>query len=338
MDFLTSEQLHQYQDIMDQINSAFAEKDRLKKQLELINNKIIIQNLTSSRAVQKVAHVNLKIFSKASDVMQLYEDEIKDTSAIKTENCKFYLAEVYLTNALLQKLCVEEWFLNICVHHKNMYISKTVKLRNTSPIIEVIPVDEDVIESILQVTLVSKDNRQGIINLDQKHIDISYHFEIYKKGRHKSSAVQNRLQINKIYNDDNELRELLNQPQEFSLHCQAKSSDFKTDFLNNCYHNIGIEQFSNFGEDPSDFCIQFICKYSKADIIVSSHEVKIKCSIADLSLLKQYFYVLLKKYRTSGLTEEEELQEIDKVIKSIMASSSADEIFTALQRLRSRYF
>ncbi|VEN47914.1 unnamed protein product [Callosobruchus maculatus] len=337
MDFLTSEQLHQYQDIIDQINSAFAEKDRLKKQQELINNKIIVQNLTSSRAVQKVAHVNLKIFSKASDVMKLYEDEIQSNSVFKSENCKYYVVEIYIMNALLQKLCVEQWFLNVCVHHKNMYISKTVKLRNSSPIIEVIPVYEEVIESILQVTLVPTDNRQSTVSLDQQRIDISYHFEMYKKGRHKSNTAQKFLQINKLYNDNNELRELLNQPQEFSLCCQAKSSNFKADFLKNCYHNIGIEQFSNFEDEPSDFSIQFVCKYSKAEAIISSHEVKIKCSIADLDLLKQYFYSLLKKYKTLGLTEEAKLQEIEK-IKSTVANSNAAEVFTSLQRLRSRLF
>nr|CAH7726707.1 unnamed protein product [Callosobruchus chinensis] len=336
MDFLTSEQLQQYQDIIDQINTAFAEKDRSKKQLELINNKIIIQNLTSSRALQKVAHVNLKIFSKASDVMMVYLDFIQNDCAFKSENCKYYVVEVFIMNALLQKLCVEDWFLNICIHHKNTNVSKTVKLQNSSPIIEVIPVDEDVIESILQVTLVPKHNRQSIVNLDQQHIDISYHFEMYKKGRHRSSTIQKCLQINKIYNDNNELRELLNQPQEFSLCCHAKSSYFKADFIRNCYHNIGIEKFSNFEDDPSDFSIQFVCKYSKVEITISSHEVKMKCSIADLDSLKRYFYALLRKYKIN-LIEKDKLEEIVKM-KSIVANSNADEIFTSLQRLRSRIF
>ncbi|CAH1980843.1 unnamed protein product [Acanthoscelides obtectus] len=336
MDFLTSEQLRQYQDIIDQINSAFAEKDRLKKELDTINNKIILQNLTTSRAVDKIAHVILRIFSKASDVLKLYEDEISSDTMFNSENCKYYIVEVYLTNAVLQKLCVEEWLLNISISYKNTFISKTVNLRSTVPIIELIPIDENIIESTLQVTLLPKDNKQSIVNLDKQHIDISYHFEMYKKNRQKTTVIQKILQIGKLYNENNELRKLLNEKQEFYLECQAKTSEFKREFLNRCYHNIGIEQFSNFEDNSNDFNIQFTCKYSKAEMIVAPHEVRVRCNIIDLSLLKIYFYSLLRKYKKACVTEDK-LQEIAKM-KSIAENSNVNEIYSSLQKFRSKLF
>nr|XP_023024667.1 uncharacterized protein LOC111512748 isoform X2 [Leptinotarsa decemlineata] len=111
MESITSEQLSQYEKIMEQISNELKKSDELRKQLEKENDRIILYNLIKQRVSQKLSSTSLKIFHNIVHLLSLYEDEIQmDIGDLLTcQNCKYYLIEVYIAKALFQKLKDERW-------------------------------------------------------------------------------------------------------------------------------------------------------------------------------------------------------------------------------------
>lgn len=262
--------------------------------------------------------MNVQIFDKLIDLLNLYEGELyNDIDYVNLHHCKFYLMEIYITKSLMQKAKGLKCMLHITVKNENLNINKTVILRNKIPIREIIPVNDTVINSVVEVTLlVSSEVKWMVIKLDTVYVDISYHFQIHKKKQKSECKVRNILQITESYNKgviDQDLQKSLTL--ERKMLCDVEKDCFISAILKNSYHQLDLELFLELkNEIDKDFLLKLSNGTEVFTLIFNKRRkyLKLEASIHNLCLLKKYFS---KEFYQSAQVNKDVTSHVLKTVK-----------------------
>ncbi|KAJ8954756.1 hypothetical protein NQ314_007026 [Rhamnusium bicolor] len=236
------------------MKTEFEQYDHLKKELDKENDNIIISQLVNSKLNQKVSHVNVKVFNDIVELFNLYHGELK--------------------SGFHKRL---KWLLSITVRTENLYVNKTVSITNKIPILEIFPIEENIINCVVEASLILPANEKWtVIKLDTIHVDISYHFQTYKETRKLESKANNVLHVTKCYNEELNIQNF-KKPLllEYKLVCHVENNHFIQSVLRNCYHQLEIELFSELGNDTdSEFILQFTSGVEKHILIYDKKRKK----------------------------------------------------------------
>ncbi|CAH1179352.1 unnamed protein product [Phaedon cochleariae] len=299
MDFILPDQLHKYEDLLEGINQEYKKCEQLKRHLNKENDKIIIHNLSVSGINQKISHVGVKVFSDIFDLLALYDDELKVDAKqfLKYESHKFYLIELYLTQALLQKVSGMNCIINICINYDEMCINRSMKITSNlpSPILEIIPVDEIVVDCSVEAILIT--DQCMIIKLDSVLVDVSFHFKAYDKKRQPNLRETSILQVAKRYNEElalKELNETLVINYEFKFIMDIRT--FIEILLKNSYHYLSSDLFTELiSSDKNDFTLTLSLGVNKCEILYNKNDkICLRTTVSDLLMLKKYFYRMIQ--------------------------------------------
>nr|XP_023024666.1 uncharacterized protein LOC111512748 isoform X1 [Leptinotarsa decemlineata] len=315
MESITSEQLSQYEKIMEQISNELKKSDELRKQLEKENDRIILYNLIKQRVSQKLSSTSLKIFHNIVHLLSLYEDEIQmDIGDLLTcQNCKYYLIEVYIAKALFQKLKDMNCIISISLKIGDKCINKSVNIPKTLPLVEIIIVDDNVVESILETCIIFPDERWMTIKLETINVDISYHFQKPNKTS-LNTKINKILQLSKRYNELLDFKCFKDEMQlEYEFRCKIDPSEFLEAILKNSYHNLSIDHFTGLNTDDSnDFLIELSHGSGRHEFRYDkNNKLQVKSNLQDLQKLKVHIYTVFHKeavmhWKLAELTELKE--------------------------------
>lgn len=268
----------------------------LKKDLNKVNDNIIIAQLANSTITQKLSHLNVQIFNNFADLLNLYGGELYSDipSMLKFGNCKFYLVEIYITKSMMEKVKELKCMLHVTVRNGNRNINKTVMLRNKIPIREIIPVESNIINSTVEASLlVPSEVNLMVIRLDTVNIDISYHFQVYREKQKSECKIRNILQITESYNKgviNQDLQKL--ETLERKLFCDVEKDYFISTLLKNCYHQLDLELFLELKNDADkDFILKLSNGREAFNLIFNRREkyLKLEADMHSLCLLRKYF-------------------------------------------------
>lgn len=311
MEFISSSQLAKYDAILNEITSNIEESYKLKGKVDRETDKIIAAKLSLiQRNLPSISHVIVKIFDNIDDIFNLYDniDRQLYTNKFIKENCKFYLIEIYIKNLILDKLVQqqEQWMLNICIRSKNLSVSKTVSLRDSSPITKIIPVEETVIDCVVESYLWLPP--EIMLDLFVVPIDVSYHFKNYQNTTNindNNSLLSRLLKFSKLY-ENHSIEEIRSPNTEYQLYCNfPKKSDLLFAILKNCYHNFDSTSLSSSQNTTSSLQIQFaLGRYRNNSIHFNEHTKVLKIesdNLHGLLLLKKYF---IKNLSTKPISSE----------------------------------
>lgn len=309
MDFISENQLQKYEAIISTIEEYFEENKRLKNILEIENNKIFLQKLSRNNIISKLSHINVKIFRNVMDIYFLYEKEsLTPYEHLKMyANVKFYLIEVYLTKLLLQKLRNLQWSLQVTISHDNTCTSKVINAMHKGDIIDIVPIDESVINSVLHVDLIVQlGDQMTVINLDKTKIDISYHFSSSSYKKNELSRTQKLLNITKLYNPNSIIDKCALPILDYEMILDIDVQEFMSVFIKNCYHSVNLDAFEEMVNASSNN-VEFTLVYGqqqKYSINFNKNKVIISAHYMDLYLLKKYFYKIFHSHKKQANYEE----------------------------------
>lgn len=297
MDFLSPRQHRSLENTVSQIQSEHEKSQNLKRKIEDINNKLIISNLSKLKLIQKIGHINVKIFSDIVELFNLYRDEIKEDISrfLKYENCKFYMVEIFITNALQIKLKDMNWSLWLSIKSKTKRICKTIEIKqHTIPIIEILPIDLKTIECEVSASIIlQSENSLTYLPLDKVSVDIAYHFEMSKKNKILSTE-RKVLEITKCHNPSLNILEIRKPPLiEYRFLTKVDSRTFINLFIQNCYHKMDLELFSELTNDTkNNFVLKFSTGLEKHSVSFNKESkiLTLRSNILDMIRLKHYFW------------------------------------------------
>lgn len=301
MEYLSEQQIRNYEDIIKQIQAAHETYQKLSAENAKLNNELIFSTLASSKSSLKLGHVKVKIFSNILELFTLYQDEIKfDNLSIysKLEGKKFYLLEIYITEPLRDKLKGLDWSLWVYVQcNDGTTVNKSIKMTDCdTPTLCIIPVDNSVVNCTVVANLQLISNEKLlVVCLDRVEVDISYHFESVKHNKHKRINKNKQIiAITKSYNPNNVDLESVNKPliAEYKFVTKLTNQDLLRLFIKNCYHNVDIELMSEFSSNGKDnLVIKFACGFSKYSLSLNQTRrvITLKGDHTNLSKLKNYF-------------------------------------------------
>ncbi|KAG5893658.1 hypothetical protein JTB14_028812 [Gonioctena quinquepunctata] len=311
MESISPEQLYKYGEIIEQINNAFKKSEKLKKQLETENDKIVLFNLMKHRMNQKLSYTSVKIFSNLLSLLTLYEDELQTeiVELLRYQNCKFYLIEVYTAKALTQKLKEMDCVISISIKTKNRCLNKSVNMNNRLPLVEVIPVDENVVDCSIETHLIFPTESWMTLKLDTVNVNVSHHLQTSKKTDNRRN--NEILQLSKRYNEYLDFKQFKEEMQlEYEIRCEINPSQFVEAILKNSYHNLGIEHFTGItNDDNNEFILKLSHGLGKHEIMYNKkNKIRIKSNVRDLQRLKNYFFEVFRdqsqiQSKLSGFTE-----------------------------------
>ncbi|XP_056631104.1 uncharacterized protein LOC130441437 [Diorhabda sublineata] len=299
MDFISSDVLNKYENIINEINQEYEKNKQLAKELEKENDSILIHKLIRTKSIEKLSLVKVRIFSDVIELLTLYSEEIRESvNQLSVEkHRKFYFVEIYISEEFFKKLRKEDWFINISVQNGNFRICKCVKLKKTT-VCEILLVPDNVIECSVDVDLINITNEWICVKLDHIDIDISYHFHKFKQ-KLKFPQIDNILRLNQLYNKEFDSKQLKEIP---FLSYELKFSDlnerkFIEMILQNAYHSLDIELFADIQNDnKKDFVVQIRAWFSKIEITYNRKDtLRLKSDFVNLELLKKYFIKTLHK-------------------------------------------
>ncbi|CAH1372053.1 unnamed protein product [Tenebrio molitor] len=298
MEIVSSYQLHNYEDILEQINSEHEKSEHLKKEIQRADDAITALKLSLSPCQMKISHVNVKIFSHFAEILNLYDCDVNcDTLTLsKCNNCNFFLIEVILTKCLLAKLVELEWKLQISIQSETFANNKVVALSNRFSILEVIPVSADIYDCVVKTTLfLCSEGDWNVIDLHCVDVDISYYFESSKE-KIKDIWSESLLNISKLYNKDVDMGHIQLQNQ---IKCGGDKGKFVANIVKNSYHRLNLESFSDFvSDDKNVIDFQFSIRDKKVNMLYNKNLdiLKIKCTCREMLLLKKFFIKNYCKY------------------------------------------
>ncbi|CAG9767474.1 unnamed protein product [Ceutorhynchus assimilis] len=312
MDFLSSSQLTMYESIIAQIQIEHEKSQKLKQEIEKANSNLIISSLSKLKLPQKLGHVNVKIFSDVMELFNLYSEDITDSfqDLMRHKNVKFYMVEVFITNSLQKHLKYMNWSLLISIKHRNETFSKTIPVKHFKiPIIEVVPVDQKIIDCQVSVSIIShtKDNLTCVL-LDKVNVDISYHFEMLRKFKHKMSKERQIVEISKCYNSSNFKNKYKPLLVEYKFLTKIDHREFLNLLIKNCYHNIDIEEFSDLiaNDSKNDVTVKLSTGSAKHSVTFKKElkSITLESNVSDMVKLKNYFW----KKDTVKVEDEKEMK------------------------------
>lgn len=326
MDIFSTSQLHDYEEILEQINSEHGKADKLRKLIEVENDKILIYKLSVSQSKPKLSHVNVKVFNTISEIYYLYDNELDyhelESLSKNNESCKFYLIEIYLPEELLIKLASAKWKLQITVCSSDFNISKTCPLlSDKNTMYHVLPVHAYIQECLVKSCLfLPSENGWNTIELDSVNVDISYHFEALKnkKNVNENNLTNKLIKISKLYSDNHQNIDLMTKDYKLKTEilCNfTKENDFISNFVRNSYHRLDLEIFAEFPDDNiSVIEFQFLLLGEKVAISYNkvTNHVRMKCSSKSIPSLKKFFWK-----HSSLFTNCKKIQHKSKVCKVI---------------------
>lgn len=238
----------------------------------------------------------MKVFNDLFEIYKLYHGDLSKNTfhkLIQYEGYKFYLIEIHIANSIQKKISEFECGIGICVRGTNILINRTVQYKNVSPIIEIVPVEETIVDCIVETYLILQFNN-SLIKLDLQTVvlDISYHFHTFLENSKSNNLNKKILQINKHYNqsDIDQLRRPILTENVF--HSQITSEELIKLFLNHSYHLLDIDLFSEFtNNDLNTFSVYFSTGYNKHLLTFDPKNKKIiiSCNIDDMLILKSHF-------------------------------------------------
>jgi len=338
MNCLSPSQLRSYEHILDQIQSEHNKSEKLRQDIEKEKTKLILSSLANSKQQHKIAHINVKIFSDIFELFSLYKDEVNNdiSNFLTCEDSKFYLVEVFITNSLSKKLKNLDCSLNFSVRNDSFYSCKTIEVKDISlPIFTILAVDRNVINCELSVTLMLlEENNHFCVHLGTVTCDISYHFEINRtpKVTNKNRTI---CEISKIHNPDFDYDEIC-KPLclEYQFLSNLNSKDFIKLFIQNCYHKIDLECFSELSNNSKN---QFVLKFSTGQEKHSvnwdrnSNVITLKSNSKGLIELKKYF---CKASFFRPKNEENMMKDIKKLFDSASESDKREDLCSLYFELR----
>ncbi|ENN80931.1 hypothetical protein YQE_02637, partial [Dendroctonus ponderosae] len=296
MHFLSPGQIQKYESILDKIEHEQEQFKQLTQEIERVKNELIIHKLSKLEPSQQVGYINVKVFSDIVELFHLYDDQIKEPAStfFIHQNSKFYLIEVFITNALVKKLKGINWTLFISVKYDNVCVNKTIIIKECdTPIVELLAIDENVIDCEVSASIVlpSKDNLI-ILLLSTVIVDISYHFEMVKKPKNVSIEKMN-CEIAKSYNLELKLESNQQRLLEYKFLTKIDGKEFLKLLIQNCYHKMDLELFSEFANDSkTNVVIKFSTGVEKHSVTFNK-ETKVatlRSNVSDLKRLKIYFW------------------------------------------------
>lgn len=286
MDRISTSQLHHYDGLFDEMSSEYEKGKELEKEVKMLDNSIIALKLSLSDYNQKISHTKVKIFNNIWEIYNLYESEVKLLEVPPPESYKCYLVEVFLTKFLLEKLIEAEWKLQISVCCDDFAVNKVVNLENKTPILEILPVPDDIEECTVQSSLfLHSYDSCHIIDLDCVDIDISYHFQ-EAPNKQKQNSINKLTALYRGFKFDNLQPQLQSQ---IKLNNFDKSR-FVTTILKNSYHKLDPDMFADYDNQRS---LEVAFYIGSNQIILSYNNdtdiLKIKCSSEIMLNLKKFF-------------------------------------------------
>lgn len=296
MNFLSSGQIQKYESILSKIEYEQERFKQLTQEIERAKNELIIHKLSKLKPPQQVGHINVKVFSDIVELFDLYDDQIKEPAStfFTRENSKFYLIEIFITNALVKKLKGISWTLFISVKYNNVCVNKTIIMKECdTPIVELLAIADNVIDCEVSASIVlpSKDNLI-ILPLSTVIVDISYHFEMIKKSKNFSIEKIN-CKIAKIYNLEQKLERTKPRLPEYQFLTKIDGKEFLKLLIQNCYHKMDLELFSEFANDSkTNVVIKFSTGVEKHSVTFNKETkvVTLRSNVSDLKRLKIYFW------------------------------------------------
>lgn len=308
MEYINPTLLQKYETIINEINIEHEKFKQLEEELQHENNNLVVYNLVKSGTLEKLSHIDVKIFNTVTELLNLYAEDLDKTILQHKKYCKYYLVEIYFTKLLLDKLSKPDWLVSVSVHCDTFHLSKSVKLpRKSQTIMEIFPIMESISDCTVDAYLINTKNQSMVFKLDSVNIDISYYFYKYRRSYNK---LYDSLYLTKLYNkslDINCLKDL--PPLMYQLTLPLEKQKFIETVLNNSYHNLDVEMFGDLhNENKKDITIQIGANFNKIEVVFNHDNMKIKGNYKDLQKLKKYFLNMLHRNgytskKVSGLLE-----------------------------------
>lgn len=314
MDQITFSQKDEYDDLIEKIRQEHETYEQLQQQIEREHNKIILNHLTRHQITQNVFHANVKVFENVFEVYHLYQSNISYNvvkKLAKCDNCKFYLVEIYINNNLLNKIVEFNCILNISVSHDNSTFCNSVKLKNKSPILEILPISETITECTVSVYLLTPLLNNSAMKIAQINVDFSYHFSKFRNKNltdfSKFAAMYNTVKVP-------------NEFMEYEFKTNIKHTEFIKAIIKNCYHKLNVEMFSELVNDTNAvFTMNFYTGNNKNTITFDrqTKTIKLKSTITDLVKLKRYLLT-----ETSNI-----IQNAEAIANSLRVSGKSNQSY-----------
>lgn len=301
MNTINEIQRRRYDLILKNIDQNFEENTRLKLLLENENCKIFLQKLKNNDVICKLSQVNVKIFRNILELYSLYDNNLPSFESLQNyRNHKFYLIEVYLTKLLLKKLHNLKWSLLVSISHKHGNTSKVIPGISKTCLLDIIPIDETVMNSIVQTDLILPLADQiTIINLNKTRVDISYHLSTKLYTKTELGRPEILMNITKLYNSTLEFKYYLLPVLDYEMRLGIGVKSFMRTFIKNCYHSLDLEIFNELdSENKTEFKFTVSSgQQQKYSISVNKQNVIISATYKDLYLLKKYFYEVFHNHK-----------------------------------------
>lgn len=254
MEFITSEHLEKYEQILQKIDNENQLCEELEKQIKREDDKIIAANIALyEEAIRnKLFRVNVRVFDSVFELFDFCNSVVNIIDSLQNyKNVKFYLVEVYVNTLFQDKLANQKWLLNVRIRSTKKITSQSLNLKSeafTYPLIVVLPFDTSERNSIVETSL-ALPSKYGwtTIMLEQIDTNISHHFKISnEKSRFLTSKSVDVVNVCKCYQKDVKFLQSLNiyNIRESTFSHNNSIGDFLKFLIRNSCHRVDVDMFS----------------------------------------------------------------------------------------------
>ncbi|XP_031356948.1 uncharacterized protein LOC116180908 [Photinus pyralis] len=292
MEFISSARLDKYKSILDQIDSEYKKHELLSKKFEKITNQLAAVRLTTEKPLSTdICKVFVKVYDSVFDLFFLYGDEeaqLELESLSKFRDCKFYVVEVSISQALLRKFTSRNCILHASVKNGRLSVSKSVSVSKQHPNnlhLIVVPFDCSAEDATVTAALhVNHDSTWSTLPLSTVAVDVSYHFTT-RRCLFQDNPV---MQIAKRYN-----RVFAERVVEYCFRCECSTRHFFKSVVKNCYHRLDPEILTLLtGKSAPVTSVDFYVRGEQKGTLKvdrTQSTLTVSCGVYDLCAIKRYF-------------------------------------------------
>lgn len=260
MDRISADDLEKYDEILLKIDAEYEKCQKLKKQIQKENDKILAVNIASreSDIRKKIFKVSVKVFNNVFEIYDVLEQEISNyqfQSLLAYNDSKFYLVEVSISHAFQDKILNQKCSLSVEIKNSIRSVNETLRISKFSNPLQVIVPFENSLENCVVDTklLIFSQNSWIALKLETVEVDISYHFQSLNNTKTTPLSLTSKvLNIFNIYNKDLDLKTLkLPQTIEYSFKCSCSTENFFTSFIQHCYHKLNIDLLTKLSKNEN---------------------------------------------------------------------------------------
>lgn len=300
MEHISQNQLHNYEDVLEKIESKQKICNELKKKIQAIDNKIIATGLTLKQNVvkEKIFKLFVKVYHSIFDIYDQLSDKIcqSEIEMLSNSSSKFYFIEIYVSKSFQERIIQNNWIVNVTLRSSTKRISKSFNLKEglTNPISVVIPFTNSIDEVSADVYLIWPGERTWpVVKIASCLVDISYHFQLYTDTKIRGTLYPKIVKLSKLHHFKCSLKLPV-------VKCRLSSNvdlrGFLETLIKNSYHNWDPRKESCFSKTDHTAHAKTTTGFGNIitiELDTNANTLTLHASASELFYLKKYFLIEL---------------------------------------------